>query len=704
VEFWPAEVENLVISSSFWLGRRVFLTGHTGFKGSWLTLMLDRLNARTTGYALEPPTQPSLFELAHIAECVDDIRGDIADLSQLREAMTATAPEIVIHMAAQPLVRAAYHDPVLTYATNVMGTVNVLEAARHAPTVRLVLIVTTDKCYDNKDQERGYRETDALGGRDPYSNSKACAELVASAYRQSFFSDESSAKIITARAGNVIGGGDFAIDRIVPDAVRAFMSRRSLRLRSPEAVRPWQHVLEPLTGYLRLIEAALTGATDVEGGWNFGPGPESERSVETLVARFARRWGPDAYWINDRGEHPHEARLLRLDSSKARETLKWSPLLDFGETIDWTAQWYRAFADQRDMKAITLEQVDAYLGQRVRLTSPLPRAFAANETRVEKASAASAKTTEGDRKRIFITGATGFLGCEISRQLLTRGHECAALIRRPVAQTRLAPLSQRLSLIHGNMFSPESYAEALAAFRPDVVIHSAWQRAAGAHCDEVGQLDNAAAAARLFEEAIACGAKTIIAVGSQAEYGPKAGAVAETARAEPTTLYGIAKLAACQSMTRMARAAGVRGVWGRVFSLYGPGDDDRRIMSMLIHAFRAKRSPDLTPCEQIWEFTHVCDAAHAIVMLLETPTADGIFNIGSGDATPLRDVVLKIRDRLAPRVEPLFGGIPYRQDQIMHLQADISRIRNVTGWSPKIPLDAGLEETIASILRTSEAA
>jgi CDP-glucose 4,6-dehydratase len=397
VELWPSEVEDLVISSSFWLEKRVFLTGHTGFKGAWLSLMLDRLNARATGYALTPPTTPSLFELAAVGDHVEDIRGDVTDLSGLREAMAAAAPEIVIHMAAQPLVRAAYADPVLTYATNVMGTVNVLEAARHSPGVRLVLVVTTDKCYENKDWVWGYRETDPLGGRDPYSNSKACAELVCAAYRDSFFATGSGVKIVSARAGNVIGGGDFAIDRIVPDAVRAFVSRRSLRLRSPDAVRPWQHVLEPLTGYLLLIEAALSGAANGEGGWNFGPGPDSERSVDSLVARFASDWGAGARWTKDCGDHPHEARLLRLDTSKARETLGWSPLLDFNQTVHWTAQWYRAFADKRDMRAVTLEQVDSYLGQRVRLTSPFAPAFAAAEAPAEKTSAAAPKKRKAGR-------------------------------------------------------------------------------------------------------------------------------------------------------------------------------------------------------------------------------------------------------------------------------------------------------------------
>ncbi|PPD46703.1 MAG: CDP-glucose 4,6-dehydratase [Methylocystis sp.] len=372
-----------MISSAFWLGKRVFVTGHTGFKGSWLALMLSRLNARATGYALEPPTRPNLFTLANVGEFIDDMRGDVRDLGTLATAMEAVSPEIVIHMAAQPLVRESYADPVGTYATNVMGTVNVLEAARRVGSVRLVLIVTTDKCYENRDWVWGYRETDALGGHDPYSNSKACAELATSAYRDSFFRAKENVRIVSARAGNVIGGGDFATDRILPDALRAFVARRPLKVRSPRAVRPWQHVLEPLAGYLLLIEKAMSAAparaAEFDGGFNFGPGPSSEQSVEQLLAHFISAWGLDARWEKDGDDHPHEARLLRLDTAKARETLQWSPLLDFEQTTQWTAHWYRAFVDKADMLETTMKQVDRYLGQRVRLTSPFTDSTKDNE-------------------------------------------------------------------------------------------------------------------------------------------------------------------------------------------------------------------------------------------------------------------------------------------------------------------------------------
>lgn len=369
------QVENLVISSAFWLNRRVFVTGHTGFKGAWLSLMLSRLNVRATGFALAPPTKPDLFTLAGAGAGIEDVRGDIRDADALAGAMQAAAPEIVIHMAAQSLVRESYADPVATYATNVMGVVNVLEAARRTPGVRLVLIVTTDKCYDNRGWVWGYRETDALGGRDPYSSSKACAELVAAAYRDSFRAQ--GPRILTARAGNVIGGGDFATDRILPDALRAFSAGRTLKVRHPQAVRPWQHVLEPLAGYLCLIESAMTSdekAAQLEGGVNFGPGPESERSVEELLTQFVGAWGAGARWERDGDDHPHEASRLRLDTAKARETLGFAPILDFEQATLWTAQWYRAHVNREDIAALTLKQIDRYLGQRVRLSSPFPQA------------------------------------------------------------------------------------------------------------------------------------------------------------------------------------------------------------------------------------------------------------------------------------------------------------------------------------------
>ena len=375
----PRPVEDVVISSAFWRGRRVFLTGHTGFKGAWLSLMLERLCADVTGFALAPPTEPNLFDLAGVAAGLRDIRGDVADAEALARALAAAEPEIVIHMAAQPLVRQSYADPVETYRTNVMGTVHLLDAVRHQPSVRTVLIVTTDKCYENREWARAYRESDALGGHDPYSSSKACAEIAAAAFGRSFLNGR-AVRVVTARAGNVIGGGDFAADRILPDAMRAAIAGRSLHVRNPRAVRPWQHVLDPLLGYLLLAEAATDRRDGIEGAFNFGPGPAGERNVGELLATWADAWGNGAAWTADTRPQPHEATLLRLDTSRARHVLGWTPQVLFEDAVVSSAQWYRAYGDGRDLREMTFGQIDPVMGRVVRLVSP----FAQSETRAEE--------------------------------------------------------------------------------------------------------------------------------------------------------------------------------------------------------------------------------------------------------------------------------------------------------------------------------
>ena len=368
----PRQVEDLVISSDVWLGRRVFLTGHTGFKGAWLALMLDRLNAVTTGYSLEPPTATNAYDLFRISGLAGDLRGDVCDGPGLLAAMERAEPEIVFHLAAQSLVRRSYADPLETIRTNVLGTANVLDCARRIPSVRVVVIVTTDKCYENGESEIGYRETDRLGGADPYSASKACAELISASFRQTFFPDGAT-KIVTVRAGNVLGGGDFADDRIIPDAFRALSGKRTLAVRDPAAIRPWQHVLEPLRGYILAAEKALSGAP-VQGAYNFGPGSEGEHAVRDLLDRFGAAWSPTGTlaWHHDRGPRPKETSVLRLDTARARDDLDWRPLLPFGEAVEWTADWYRAFAEGADIAAVTREQIDRYLGLCVKLV-PLVR-------------------------------------------------------------------------------------------------------------------------------------------------------------------------------------------------------------------------------------------------------------------------------------------------------------------------------------------
>jgi len=352
-----------MVDEAFWGGKKVFLTGHTGFKGSWLTLWLQALGARVTGFALAPDTTPSLFTLGRVEDGIKSIIGDIRDRALLAEAMKAASPDIVIHMAAQPLVRESYVTPVETYETNVMGTVHVLDAIRQVPGVRSVVIVTTDKCYENREWEWGYRENEAMGGYDPYSSSKGCAELVTSAYRNSFFNPATYAKhgvaVASGRAGNVIGGGDWAADRLIPDIMRAISRGETVNIRNPHAIRPWQHVLEPLGGYLILAERLYTDGPRFADAWNFGPNDSDAQPVQAIVERLTSQWGDGARWSLDGGEHPHEATFLKLDCSKARARLGWRPRWDLNHTLDSIVAWYKA-ARNEDVKAVTLAQIDQY--------------------------------------------------------------------------------------------------------------------------------------------------------------------------------------------------------------------------------------------------------------------------------------------------------------------------------------------------------
>ena len=338
----------------FWSGKRVFITGHTGFKGSWLALMLDALGAEVYGYSLAPAS-PSLYEAAGLVGRFGEIFADIRDGRELREELCGFAPDVVFHLAAQPLVRASYRDPVATYETNVMGTVNLLEAVRCSPSVRSCVVVTTDKCYQDMEWEWGYRETDHLGGADPYSSSKACAELVAAAWRSSYLSAD-GVRVATARAGNVIGGGDYAEDRLVPDVMRAFANGDAPRLRSPRAVRPWQHVLDPLNGYLTLARRLYGGDESVACGWNFGPPADGSECVENVVKRIAGLWGGALYEIAE-DHRLHESQTLRLDSGRALQILNWRPVLALSEAIGWTVEWYARVADGASALALTEEQI-----------------------------------------------------------------------------------------------------------------------------------------------------------------------------------------------------------------------------------------------------------------------------------------------------------------------------------------------------------
>ncbi len=346
---------------NFFHGKKVFITGHTGFKGSWLCLWLSRLGADVTGYALDPPTTPSLFELARVGELVESHIADVRDAAALADAVLQAQPEIVIHMAAQPLVRDSYKIPVETYAVNVMGTVHLLEAVRGCPSVKAVVNVTTDKCYENREWAWGYRENEPMGGFDPYSSSKGCSELVTAAYRNSYF--QHSVALATARAGNVIGGGDWATDRLIPDCISALLAGEPIQIRNPHSIRPWQHVLEPLSGYLTLAQRLYESGQEYAEGWNFGPSDDDAKPVEWIVSRMCELWGSDARYEIDAGDHPHEAHYLKLDCSKARMRLGWQPRWNLEKALNNIIEWTNVYRSAGDLRRCCLEQIDSYSNQ-----------------------------------------------------------------------------------------------------------------------------------------------------------------------------------------------------------------------------------------------------------------------------------------------------------------------------------------------------
>jgi len=357
------EIKKGKVNIDFWKSKRVFLTGHTGFKGSWMSLWLQSMGAIVKGYSLEAKTKPNLFAEASVGENMESEIGDIRDLNQISKSMLDFNPDILIHMAAQPLVRLSYQEPVDTYTTNVIGTVNVLEAARNCKNLKAIITVTTDKCYENREWDWAYRENEPMGGHDPYSSSKGCAELVTSAYRRSFFNSENSASLASARAGNVIGGGDWSNDRLIPDILRAFEKSEPVVIRNPLSTRPWQHVLEPISGYLVLAENLYNKGDEFAEGWNFGPKEEGCKPVDWILETMIKQWGDGANWELDKNNNPHEAGFLKLDCSKAANRLKWQPKWELAESLALIVDWHLDWNAGVNMKKKCLQEIVNYSKQ-----------------------------------------------------------------------------------------------------------------------------------------------------------------------------------------------------------------------------------------------------------------------------------------------------------------------------------------------------
>lgn len=367
----PSPLETLVMSPGFWRGKKVLITGHTGFKGSWLTLWLQKTGAEICGLSLPPPTRPSLYVDAQIEQGLKHKELDIRDFPAVQQAFTEFEPDVVFHLAAQPLVRYSYGAPIETFSTNVMGTVHLLEAARLTKSVRAFVNITSDKCYENREWVWGYRESEAMGGHDPYSSSKGCAELVTAAYRRSYFTETGSLGLASGRAGNVIGGGDWAPDRLIPDIMRAMLAGETVTIRRPNAIRPWQHVLEPLHGYLLLAEKLYEGVPGIDGAWNFGPAPEDAKPVEWIVRHLTQRWPSSKGYRIDTSDQLHEAHYLKLDCTKANSVLGWSPVWQLDAALERIIEWYAAYAHGADMRKATLSQIQHYeadLNDRINLT------------------------------------------------------------------------------------------------------------------------------------------------------------------------------------------------------------------------------------------------------------------------------------------------------------------------------------------------
>jgi CDP-glucose 4,6-dehydratase len=668
----------------FYRGKRVLITGHTGFKGGWLALWLHELGAEVAGLSLPAPADwPGIFRAAGIDRLIAHHEGDIRDLAAVNRVFAEHEPEIVFHLAAQALVRNSYHDPLATYATNVLGTAHVLEAARRCNSTRAVVNVTTDKCYENHEKRGGYREEDRLGGYDPYSSSKACSELVTAAYRDSFFTSRGGG-LATARAGNVVGGGDWCDDRLVPDFLRALMREEPIRIRRPSAVRPWQFVLEPLSGYMLLAAKLWHDPAAYSSAWNFGPAAASHTTVLELAQRLVAEFGRGTIEVNE-DDSLHETGYLALDCSKARERLGWESVLSFDETIAWTAEWYAALLRDPDKVAeLSRQQIHRYQ----KLHSPSVGKRAVRGT----ARVMPCRTA-------LVTGATGFIGEHLVRRLVGEGVTTYCLVR---AQSLTPQVRQRLAgaqCLPLDADTPEDWAAALRDVRAEAVFHLASAGVSGAESPQTTIDTNVRMISGLLSAAAGWPLQNIVLAGSFSEYGDSPELLTEDSPLVPCTPYGASKAAAWLCGRALAQQLGLPLVHLRLFHVYGPGESERRLIPSLYSRLSNRQPAALTGGNQARDMVYVSDVVEAFLAAAALPPADNpaAYNVCTSEAVTIRQVgQLVARQLNVPEALLRWGELPYRLGEPMFAIGDNRRFQQATGWQPQVGLADGIDNTLTS--------
>jgi CDP-glucose 4,6-dehydratase len=655
-------------------GQRVLVTGHTGFKGAWLVEWLLALGADVHGLALPPPTTPALFDQLDLAGRLADAHhlGDIRDFATVSGLVARLRPAFIFHLAAQPLVRQSYREPVETYATNVMGTAHVLEAVRRAALPCVIVSVTTDKCYENRETPRPYNEDDPLGGHDPYSSSKGAAELIISACRRSFFSTPTSpVRLASVRAGNVIGGGDWAADRIVPDCMRALAAGAAIPVRNKNSTRPWQHVLEPLGGYLWLAArlAGDDGGPALRSAFNFGPEPESNRSVAGLVQEILKHW-PGEWSDQSDPAAPHEAGLLNLSIDKAKHLLGWRPVWDFAATIGQTVAWYRAAgADHAAAGDLTRRQIAAYPAAAADRGQP----WAGARTRVLAVAPAPTGTA---RMKIAVTGATGFIGRHLCKALADAGHTLTVLCRDDAhpALTWLAAQGVAPRVVKFDLADADDDIYARIG-SPDVVAHLAWAGVGNVQSREHMAVE-LPRQLNFLSRLINSGLPRLLVTGSCSEYGLQEGAMRETRVGEPSTWYGLAKLSLLRALEFARVECPFELLWTRPFYTYGEGQNPGSIYPQLLRAI-ADGEPEfrMSAGGQIRDYLPVGEMARLLAALTASRHT-GVVNVCSGRPVTVRAMVEQwlIGQRATIRLDA--GYYPYRDFEPFAFWGDTARLNH----------------------------